>query len=88
LIECDDVGTDGTEDQPQLFPPQPKEKLLRSLRANLRLRHFSPRPGEAYTAEVTALLSHLAVELPGGLGNQYPGAGRTWPWQWVHPARR
>ena len=28
------------------------------------------------------------VELPGGLGNKYPNAGRTWPWQWVFPARR
>jgi len=28
------------------------------------------------------------VELPGGLGNKYPNAGRTWPWRWVFPARR
>ncbi len=28
------------------------------------------------------------VELPGGLGHKYPNAGRTWPWQWVLPARR
>ena len=28
------------------------------------------------------------VEIPGGLGNKYPNAGRTWPWQWVFPARR
>ena len=28
------------------------------------------------------------VEIPGGLGTKYPNAGRTWPWQWVFPARR
>ena len=26
--------------------------------------------------------------MPGGLENKYPNAGRTWPWQWVFPARR
>lgn len=29
--------------------PMPKSPLLQSLRANLRLRHFSPRTEEAYT---------------------------------------
>jgi integrase len=28
------------------------------------------------------------VELPGGLGAKYPAAGKSWPWQWVFPARR
>ena len=28
------------------------------------------------------------VEVPGGLDIKYPHAGRTWPWQWVFPARR
>lgn len=28
------------------------------------------------------------VELPGALGQKYPNAGRSWPWQWVFPARR
>jgi integrase len=28
------------------------------------------------------------VELPGGLDTKYPGAARSWPWQWVFPARR
>lgn len=28
------------------------------------------------------------VDLPGGLTAKYPGAGRTWPWQWVFPASR
>jgi len=61
---------------------QPKQKLLPSMRANLRLRHFSSRTEEAYVgwvrrfvkfhrlehpdrigeAEVTAFLTHLAVE--------------------------
>ena len=61
---------------------QHKQKLLPSMRANLRLRHFSPRTEEAYVgwvrrfvkfhrlehpdrmgeAEVTAFLTHLAVE--------------------------
>jgi integron integrase len=64
------------------MPPQPNQKLLPSIRANLRLRHFSPRTEEAYVgwvrrfvkfhrlehpdrmgeAEVTAFLTHLAVE--------------------------
>ena len=28
------------------------------------------------------------VELPGGLDAKYPAAGKSWPWQWVFPARR
>jgi integron integrase len=28
------------------------------------------------------------VELPGDLDAKYPAAGRSWPWQWVFPARR
>ena len=28
------------------------------------------------------------VELPGGLDAKYPAAARSWPWQWVFPARR
>lgn len=28
------------------------------------------------------------VELPGGLSTKYPSAARSWPWQWVFPARR
>lgn len=28
------------------------------------------------------------VELPTALGRKYPGAGRSWPWQWVFPATR
>jgi hypothetical protein len=69
-------------DPTQSSYPQPNQKLLHRLRANLRLRHFSPRTEEAYTAwvrrfvrfhrlehpdrmgnaEVTAFMSHLAVE--------------------------
>jgi integrase len=28
------------------------------------------------------------VELPGGLAAKYPAARRSWPWQWIFPARR
>lgn len=28
------------------------------------------------------------VEVPGALGRKYPGAGRSWPWQWTFPATR
>jgi len=28
------------------------------------------------------------VELPEALDRKYPNAGRSWPWQWVFPARR
>lgn len=27
------------------------------------------------------------VALPGALARKYPGAGRSWPWQWVFPAK-
>ena len=29
-----------------------------------------------------------AVTLPGALANKYPKAERSWPWQWVFPAKR
>ena len=29
-----------------------------------------------------------SVDLPGGLEAKYPSAGKSWPWQWVFPARR
>lgn len=29
----------------------------------------------------------VAVQVPGALARKYPGIGRTWPWQWVFPAR-
>jgi integron integrase len=29
-----------------------------------------------------------SVELPGALARKYPRADRSWPWQWVFPARR
>lgn len=28
------------------------------------------------------------VEVTGGLGLKYPNAGRSWPWQWILPAKR
>jgi len=28
------------------------------------------------------------VALPYALGGKYPNAGRSWPWQWLFPARR
>ncbi len=28
------------------------------------------------------------VALPGALDRKYPGAGRSWPWQWLFPATR
>lgn len=31
---------------------------------------------------------HGWVELPDALGTKYPQAGRSWPWQWLFPARR
>jgi integron integrase len=51
-------------------------------------------PLRAHLARVRALYDRdLAsgggwVELPGGLANKYPNAGRTWPWHWLFPARR
>lgn len=47
---------------------QPKPKLLHSLRANLRLRHFSPRTEEAYTAWVRRYVRYHGLRHPGELG--------------------
>jgi integron integrase len=47
---------------------QPKPKLLQSLRANLRLRHFSPRTEEAYAAWVRRLVHFHGLRHPRDLG--------------------
>ena len=47
---------------------QPKPKLLQSLRANLRLRHFSPRTEEAYAAWVRRFIRFHGLRHPGELG--------------------
>ena len=41
------------------------------------------------TLHDTGLLAGTgSVELPGALSRKYPGAERSWVWQWVFPAKR
>jgi hypothetical protein len=46
----------------------PKPKLLQSLRANLRLRHFSPRTEEAYSGWVRRYVRFHRLRHPADLG--------------------
>jgi len=46
----------------------PKPKLLQSLRANLRLRHFSPRTEEAYSSWVRRYVRFHRLRNPADLG--------------------
>ena len=46
----------------------PKPKLLQSLRANLRLRHFSPRTEEAYSGWVSRYVRFHRLRHPADLG--------------------
>ena len=48
--------------------PPPKSKLLPSMRANLRLRHYSPRTEEAYVSWVTRYVRFHHLRHPGDLG--------------------
>lgn len=43
---------------------------------------------EGFRRECDRGRDHGWVALPGALGVKYPQAGRSWPWQWVFPARR
>src|SRR6185503_5718508 len=47
---------------------QPKPKLLQSMRANLRLRHFSPRTEEAYTGWTRRYVRLHQLRHPADLG--------------------
>lgn len=46
----------------------PKPRLLQSLRANLRLRHYSPRTEEAYTAWTRRFVRYHGMRHPAELG--------------------
>ncbi|MGH7613445.1 MAG: phage integrase N-terminal SAM-like domain-containing protein [Gemmatimonadales bacterium] len=46
----------------------PKPKLLQSLRANLHLRHFSPRTEEAYSAWVRRYVRFHRLRHPVDMG--------------------
>ena len=52
---------------PQPHSQQPKSRLLRSLRDNLRLRHYSPRTEEAYVAWVRRYVHFHALRHPADL---------------------
>ena len=47
---------------------QPKTKLLQLVRANMRLRHFSPRTEAAYIDWITRFIRHHGTVHPGSLG--------------------
>lgn len=49
---------------------QQKTKLLHSLRANLRLRHFSPRTEEAYVSWVRRFVRYHGLRHPRELGER------------------
>ncbi|MBI2536452.1 MAG: phage integrase N-terminal SAM-like domain-containing protein [Gemmatimonadetes bacterium] len=51
-------------------PVQQKTKLLSSLRANLRLRHFSPRTEEAYVSWVRRFVRFHGLRHPAELGER------------------
>ena len=62
----------GVKDGRAQLPPrglvQQKTKLLHSLRANLRLRHFSPRTEEAYVSWVRRFVRFHGLRHPGESG--------------------
>lgn len=51
-----------------LRPTPPKSTLLRTLRDNLRLRHYSPRTEEAYVSWVTRYVRFHQLQHPAALG--------------------
>ena len=53
---------------PTLGGTMPKPRLLQSMRANLRLRHFSPRTEEAYTAWTRRFVRFHQLRHPADLG--------------------
>lgn len=57
---------EGSGDPPA--EPAPKSKILRSLRDNLRLRHYSPRTEAAYVSWVIRYVRHHGMRHPAGLG--------------------
>lgn len=52
------------------LPPQPKAKLLQTLRAKLRLGHFSPRTEQAYVSWVRRFVRDQGLRHPRGLGER------------------
>ena len=56
--------------QPRRFPLQPKLKLLHSLRAKLRLGHFSPRTEEAYVHWVHRFVRQQGLRHPREMGER------------------
>jgi integron integrase len=61
-------SVDGGPGAGRAGPAQTNPKLLHSLRANLRLRHFSPRTEEAYVAWVRRYVRYHGVRHPRELG--------------------
>ena len=64
------------KDRVTVLPESAREGLEDQLRRVKLLHEHDVAEGQGW------------VELPGGLDAKYPGAARSWPWQWVFPARR
>lgn len=66
----------GAKDRVTMLPQAVQPALRAHLRAMRQLHDRDLAAGAG------------AVDLPGGLRRKYPGASRSWAWQWVFPARR
>jgi integron integrase len=64
------------KDRVTVLPESAREGLAHQLRRAKLLHERDVAGGQGW------------VELPGGLSAKYPSAARSWPWQWVFPARR
>lgn len=64
------------KDRVTVLPESAREGLAEQLRRAKLLHERDVAAGAGW------------VELPGGLDAKYPRAARSWPWQWVFPARR
>jgi hypothetical protein len=65
-----------SKDRVTVLPESAREGLAHQLRRAKLLHERDVAGGQGW------------VELPGGLSAKYPSAARSWPWQWVFPARR
>lgn len=66
----------GNKDRLTMLPAAIKTDLMRHLDSTRDQHQSDLQAGAGW------------VELPWALGENYPNAGREWPWQWVFPATR
>ena len=65
----------GAKDRVTVIPDAAEDALATHVKAVRGQHERDVRAGAGY------------VELPHALGRKYPNAGRSWPWQWLFPAR-